>query len=647
MFARTSLLPALAGLLLAPAALATNPVASGSLTCESDGTLSWSASASDVDGDLIGLSAGIRCYATQADCIADTNVLKIVQVADLSDAGTGSLAASGSLGAVEGRWYALLVDAADAAAGADSDMPPCCQATAPADERVVIGEGDVLAGVGTVTSIDNLVVDDDGNTIVELDTDNADTTADGALVLNGDLYIREGQALDAPAGAQVGSFDTVSLNTSLHSGWNFFLDNTGSTSTDSGLFWGTKLLIQEGSIAGATQFTPGTPYIGFFECKINEPGRIVALCSVDDPNIASSVDQAFVSLQVDTSGNLVAENVLYKEGDTLAGQVETIENFDTGPHAFALNANNELIYVANMTGDTTADYVVYIGDSLVAREGSPSPVAGRNWSSLSGAEVDLDDLGGWVVSGSLDGDSASNLLIATDAGKIAQEGDSLPGMNGFKITSFGSGPVKLGNSGNVLFFADWDDPDTTRDTGLFLNGQLIVQEGVTTVNGVVIDDLRGIQDGYTMSPDGDWLLFEANLVGGTEMAVLDHIGPWTFLGHGLAGTGGAQPMLRGRGTVQGGSLTRLELTNALPNTTTALVIGVSELSAPFKGGVMVPHPDVVLLGLPVDASGELTISFPFPTGTPAGVPVWFQEWPSDPGAVYGFSASNAVKATTP
>ena len=82
---------------------------------------------------------------------------------------------------------------------------------APAVAQVssVVLELQNVPGVGNVTSIANVVINDDGEWIVEVDTDNPDTTADGALLSNGVLLLREGQLLPAPIGASIGSFDRM------------------------------------------------------------------------------------------------------------------------------------------------------------------------------------------------------------------------------------------------------------------------------------------------------------------------------------------------------------------------------------------------------------------------------------------------------
>ncbi len=375
-------------------------------------------------------------------------------------------------------------------------------------------EGDLVAGVGNITLIDNIAVNNDGDWLVEADTNGADTDTDGVLLRSGALYLREGDPI-APAGASLGSFDSINLNNLGNSGWNFFLDGMTST-TDSGIYFNSTLLIQESDIATAPGLSAGTPYIGWFEAKINDSDDIVMIASVDDPAIATTVDRAIILIDP-ASG---VQTLIAKEGDVLPGQVEGVADFGTGPHTFAYNNAGELMYFADLNGDTAVDGVIYIDDAIIAQEGDPSPVSGRNWSSLASPEMDLNNNGDYVFSGSLDGDANTNLLIVRNGAKFMQEGDNLPDIGAFTFTSFGSGPIEIDDGGNVLWYGDWNDADTTIDEGLFLNDTLIVQEGVTSIGGVVIDTLRGVEDGYHMSDNGRYIIFEAILLDGTDGAFL-------------------------------------------------------------------------------------------------------------------------------
>ena len=123
--------------------------------------------------------------------------------------------------------------------------------------------------------------------------------------------------------------------------------------------------------------------------------------------------------------------------------------------------------------------------------------------------------------------------------------------------------------------------------------------------------------------------------------------PWTNLFNGLAGTAGLTPKLLGEGELTAGSTTTLTLGDARANSSAWVVVGFSELSAPFKSGVLVPSPDLLLGPVTTDGAGGLALSAPWPAGVPSGVNTFWQEWIQDPAAPKGFAASNGVKSKTP
>jgi hypothetical protein len=382
-------------------------------------------------------------------------------------------------------------------------------------------EGDSAASIARITTIDNLAVNDGGTWLVEVDTDFADTNTDGLLLRNGALDLREGQALVLPAGSTLDSFDSITLNNAGHSGWNFFLANTGSTTTDSGIFFDANLVLQESFISTSPSFSPGTPYIGFFDAKINDSDQIMVVASIDDPAIATTVDRAMVRLQLTPGGVLVSETVVAKEGDLLPGQTETVFDFGTGPHQSAFNDGGDILYFADLNGVTTADGTIYRNTTLLAQEGSPSPVAGRNYELLSSRGMDLSDGGDVVFKANLDGATTDDEVIIKNGAVFRREGDTLPVIAGSLFTAFGvtSGPVQVDNAGNVLWFGDWDNPDLDKDTALFLNDEIVVAEG-EQIGSMVVDEISNGDDAFQLSDDGHWIVFEATLVGGISVAFL-------------------------------------------------------------------------------------------------------------------------------
>jgi hypothetical protein len=127
-------------------------------------------------------------------------------------------------------------------------------------------------------------------------------------------------------------------------------------------------------------------------------------------------------------------------------------------------------------------------------------------------------------------------------------------------------------------------------------------------------------------------------VGGTTQPT------WSDLGHAKAGSKGL-PELLGTGPLAAGSDNTLELANGHPSSAATLVVGLSQLDVPFKGGVMVPQP-LLLMALATNAAGDLNLPFIWPAGVPAGTSLLFQYWISDPTASHGLSASNGLEGVT-
>ena len=77
-----------------------------------------------------------------------------------------------------------------------------------------------------------------------------------------------------------------------------------------------------------------------------------------------------------------------------------------------------------------------------------------------------------------------------------------------------------------------------------------------------------------------------------------------------------------------------------PAAGTTLVIGIDNISLSFKGGTMVPSPDL-LLGLPTGGAGNIALPITWPTGLPAGFKLYLQFWQNEP----PWSASNGLEVT--
>lgn len=119
------------------------------------------------------------------------------------------------------------------------------------------------------------------------------------------------------------------------------------------------------------------------------------------------------------------------------------------------------------------------------------------------------------------------------------------------------------------------------------------------------------------------------------------VAQWFNPGGGLAGTTGVPMVLTGIGAQKVATVNQVAVAGGLALSPGFLVVGHAKLGVPFKGGLMIPFPDtVVMFGF--DGLGGFKVSFNWPAGIPAGTNLWWQVWMSDPGGPKGWAASNGM-----
>lgn len=290
----------------------------------------------------------------------------------------------------------------------------------------------------------------------------------------------------------------------------------------------------------------------------------------------------------------------------------------------------------------------------------------------------------------------SVLHVGGDTGPTspAYAGDALLGMamsgGAFHLVQAGAGEAWFRGDTN-RFLVNLDDPDDDPDSaeheaGVFTNGNPngwetpvdaaapgLVYDAALGDNSVYLplDDVlfdpgasgfatdlallsaTGRQLGFFFAPDVDLagatngFTTTATVTGTATLAFREDT--WVDLGSGLAGTLG-EPSLAAAGTLAGGTPLSITLTGALPGTSAFLCFGLQALGAPFKGGTLVPDfgtPPGTLLLLPTGPIGTIPLAGTWPPGLPPGLTLYIQYWIVDPGGPAGFSASNAVRGTTP
>ncbi|GJM21785.1 MAG: hypothetical protein DHS20C15_17000 [Planctomycetota bacterium] len=121
---------------------------------------------------------------------------------------------------------------------------------------------------------------------------------------------------------------------------------------------------------------------------------------------------------------------------------------------------------------------------------------------------------------------------------------------------------------------------------------------------------------------------------------------WVDIGGGLAGSGGV-PVATGEGSLFAGSTAKLKLANGTFFTDAYLVWGFSRIDVAFRGGVMIPAPDILTGPFFVTVGGSTNAQGPMPSGVPSDLPIYFQWWTNDASGPLGWTASNGLEVFTP
>lgn len=381
---------------------------------------------------------------------------------------------------------------------------------------------------------------------------------------------------------------------------------------------------------------------------ITDDGRLVVLGYVYDPAEPGNDKGVLVSYPLLPDLSLGPATLLMGEGSVIdQGIVEWMPGVaDMG---WEVTSSGHVMlnvgYKGVVPGWSGPPAIVLNGVTL-ALDGAPSLVTGRDWILNSWSDtLDVAESGSWAFRAKVTGGFDGSLDVLVHDGKVlALEGQPLPGMPGTELRY--SFAPRVSDKGQVLWMARFVQ-DNKFHEALFVDDQLVAWEGQLADDGHAIASFVLNPRQFDISPDGSTVLFTANRDDGEFALYQQTLGPWASLGGSLAGTGALTPKLSGHGSLSVGTQTDVTLFDAKPNTLAGLFLGFSQLDLPFKGGVLVPAPDVIAPSLPVNGSGQLLVTFPFPAGMPSGTSLWWQGWVLDAAAIKGFSATNCLLSETP
>jgi hypothetical protein len=399
---------------------------------------------------------------------------------------------------------------------------------------ILIQEGDPMPnGDGTVGIVNDISINNNGDWIADVNVVGGTTAR--AIIKNGQVWLANGDPIDPD--------DTVSSVANLLKA----LNNNGDvvfrpslTNNNSGVYLNLNLLLLHSENSTAPQFSEDTPYIGFFRGRPTDDGTVFAIVTVNDSETPGTVNRAIVVLTKDPKTGDVTEDALMWQHAPAFGTEEgvTFNQVNSNAENFSVSNNGDVIYSVPFLGSPTeTNGGIYINDVLVARKGDASPIKGSEYSNIgaSAVRVDVNDNGDYIFLCQLTNQpTATNMgifrnnMFTDGPDELAvQRGDPVPGIPDETIESFGTGvQPHVTNNGDVVWYARFTG-DTATNQGIFVNDQLIIQKGVTTVDGNLLTTVagtvaasNGLTQGMVVSDDGRYVLIRAQFANGNRAAVL-------------------------------------------------------------------------------------------------------------------------------
>lgn len=373
---------------------------------------------------------------------------------------------------------------------------------------VVARDGDALPGGAFLLAPEPVAVEDDGSWIVKVDHVDPTLKFVEAVVRDGQTLLQTCQTLANPAGASVQSFLQLAW------GGNGRVFNVGRFTIGSyaggsaGLFLGSDPLVLEGETAGPP-FTAGETIRGLGSLAANKNGVVLVSASAK-PALGNSV-RGLLRLQVDGGGNLVERDFLTYVGAPAPdgdGVVDLVRG------AYGVGDGGALLYGLRVDGEER----VYLDDAVVFRELDQIAFGYGLWDSFDDAA--LSGAGKVVVRGR--STSGETVVATQDAVLAATFAGSVPFVPEVSFI----GGLAMAGTGDGLFIAVLVSP-VFQQIVLFFGRDMVVDTASTTLAGLPAP-LSGFPlasiDGFTVSPDGRYLLYGGSLIEGTRFAARTDLG---------------------------------------------------------------------------------------------------------------------------
>lgn len=258
----------------------------------------------------------------------------------------------------------------------------------------------------------------------------------------------------------------------------------------------------------------GSQWFDWDEVLFNDTGTVLADADYRD-GITGIDHRVLVKLGIAPDGTPTgSEQIILREGDTLNGA--TILEMPGTSRQVDLNQAGDVIATVRTDPGGSRKSIIWLNGAEIARDGQPSSVGGGlNWSNLENSMVAINNRGDYAFTAKLNSTTIRDALIVNGQ-PLVQYGDALPDIAPYVLRYLHGHEVDIADTGDVLWYGDFNDPNSDQDEALFLNDRVLVREGVTTIGGVAVDEILTQEFSYFLSSNGRWVVFEAVLADGRE-----------------------------------------------------------------------------------------------------------------------------------
>jgi hypothetical protein len=396
---------------------------------------------------------------------------------------------------------------------------------ASAQTEILIASGDQVPGIGQVTDVLEVTLNDAGDWAATVRADGLDP-AGTAIVLNGAVFLQAGDPLPGLPGTQ--SFGVAR---------NLELDETGA------LYWKHA--------AGPTGIFRNLEPIVISGETLNVAGLPAAATAKDIAAYTPFGGGALVSVRITGSGvtgGPLARVVLrytLQPGGGFAGTLEAqtgqpygLEGENMGflfhlEDSLAVDGLGRIAFSAGSTAPGSQD-AVWRDGVRIATAGAPSSVFGVEYKFLNPNSLSANAAGDLAYTaflgpiGTSSGSTTKSLLW--NGLEVARVGNSLPSISPGVLTSI-SNRFSLADDGGLLWYGKWQVPGGQERVGLFLDQNLLFEEGVSGLLGLTLDTWTTPGDSIKQLPSfeldasGTNVILRSALSDGRVAAVRVEIGP--------------------------------------------------------------------------------------------------------------------------